>query len=329
MGTQITGEPIMRIHASYSLRAAKLLARLIPALVGALALTLSSAAFSQQTFKSPDDAVSALIAAAKSSDKKAVLTVFGADGEEIVSSGDPVNDVYQRTRFVEAYDAKHQIENDGDNKAILLIGDKDYPFPVPLVKKDGSWQFDTAAGLEEILFRRIGHDELDTIQTCLAYVDAQNDYAQLMHASIGKAVYAQRFISQPGKKDGLFWPTQPGENPSPLGELAAAAAAQGYKAGAGHTPYHGYFYKILTEQGSAAPGGAYDYVVRDRMIGGFALVAYPAAYRNSGVMTFQVNHDGTVYQKDLGPRTAQLAERMSEFNPDGTWKKVDATSPGQ
>jgi len=290
---------------------------------------LATGAAAQEVFKSPDDAVSALMDAAKSGDKKAALTVFGPDGEEIVSSGDPVNDAYQRNRFVSAYDAKHQIEHDGDSKAVLVIGEKDYPFPVPLVKKGSGWQFDTAAGLREILFRRIGHNELDAIQTCLAYVDAQNDYAQLTRTSTGVAAYAQRFISQPGKKDGLYWPTQPGENPSPLGELAAQAAAQGYKAGAGRTPYHGYYYKILTEQGSAAPGGAYDYVVRDRMIGGFALVAYPAAYRNSGVMTFQVNHDGTVYQKDLGPRTAEIAERMSEFNPDSTWTKADTTPPAQ
>jgi hypothetical protein len=216
---------------------------------------------------------------------------------------------------------------DGDKKAILVIGDNDYPFPIPLERnKDGTWSFDTVAGREEILFRRIGHNELDTIQTCLAFVDAQNDYAAKDRGA-GAGVYAMRFISEAGKKDGLYWPAAQGEEESPLGELFAAATRQGYRAGQGRSPYHGYYYKILTRQGPAAPGGAVDYVVRGKMIGGFALVAYPDEYRNSGVMTFLVNHDGTVFQKDLGPKTAQIAEAMTSFNPDPTWKKVDVTEP--
>jgi hypothetical protein len=200
---------------------------------------------------------------------------------------------------------------------------------VPLVKNDDDWRFDTKAGLQEILFRRIGHNELDTLQTVLAYVDAQNDYAQITRASTGTAAYAQHIISEPGKKDGLYWPTQPGEEPSPLGDLIAGATSQGYKVGGGRTPYHGYYYKILSRQGPAAHGGPYDYVVRGNMIGGFALVAYPAAYRNSGVMTFLVNHDGTVFEKDLGQHTNKLAEEMTSFNPDNTWKKVDVEAPAQ
>jgi len=286
-------------------------------------------AVAQETYKTPGDAAAALLAAAKSGDKQDALKVFGPDGEGIISSGDPVNDANQRKKFVEAYDAKHQIESEGDNKATLIIGKKDWPFPVPLVKNDDNWRFDTKAGLQEILFRRIGHNELDTLQTVLAYVDAQNDYAQITRPSTGTTAYAQHIISEPGKKDGLYWPTQPGEEPSPLGDLIAGATSQGYKVGGGHTPYHGYYYKILTRQGPAAHGGTYDYVVRGNMIGGFALVAYPAAYRNSGVMTFLVNHDGTVFEKDLGPHTNKLAKEMTSFNPDNTWRKVDVEAPAQ
>lgn len=307
----------------------RMIQRIVPPLACAIALMLASTAGAQEMFKTPEDAATALLATAKSGDKKDALVVFGPEGEDIISSGDPVNDANQRNKFVEAYAAKHQIENESDKKAVLIIGVEDWPFPVPLIKKTNGWQFDTAAGLKEILFRRIGHDELDTIQACLAYVDAQNDYAQMMHASTGVAAYAQRIVSQEGKKDGLYWPTQPGEAPSPLGELVAHATSQGYHFGGGREPYHGYYYKILTRQGSAAPGGAYDYVVRGNMIGGFALVAYPAAYRNSGVMTFLVNHDGTVFQKDLGPRTARLAEEMTSFNPDDTWTKVAPVPPVQ
>jgi len=329
MKSRNTSETTMCTNPFLPLRIGRVIQRIVPTLVCAVALTVATTAGSQELFKTPEDAASALLAAAKSGDKKDALTVFGPDGAEIVSSGDPVSDQNQRNRFIEAYDAKHQIENEGDNKAVLIIGEKDWPFPVPLVKKGHDWHFDTAAGLQEILFRRIGHNELDTIQACLAYVDAQNDYAQVIRASTGVAAYAQHFVSQQGKKDGLYWPTQPGEEPSPLGELVASAASQGYKVGGGRAPFHGYYYKILTRQGLAAHGGAYDYLVRGNMIGGFALVAYPATYRNSGVMTFVVNHEGTLFQKDLGPHTLQLAEEMSSFNPDDTWQQVKVEPPAQ
>ena len=218
---------------------------------------------------------------------------------------------------------------EGDQKAVLVIGDQDWPFPIPIVRKDDSWRFDTAAGRDEILYRRIGRNERAAIQASLAYVDAQNDYAAITRASTGTAAYAQRIVSQTGKKDGLYWPTEPGESPSPLGELVAGATREGYRVGGERAPFHGYYYKILTRQGSAAPGGAYDYVVRGKMIGGFALVAYPAVYRQSGVMTFLVNHEGTVFEKDLGPRTAQIAEHIDSFNPDDTWKKVAVESADQ
>ena len=218
------------------------------------------------------------------------------------------------------------IAMEGDNKAAMVIGKEDFPVPIPLVRKDGMWRFDTTAGRQEILARRIGKNELDAIQTSLAYVDAQNDYAEKDRTGAGVSTYAQRIISQPGKKDGLYWPTSQGEEASPLGELVAQATVQGYRVGGGRAPFHGYYFKILTKQGAAAPGGELEYVVRGKMIGGFALVAYPAEYRNSGVMTFIVNHAGTVFQKDLGLNTARIAERMSSFNPDKTWQKVDDTT---
>ncbi|MGA9198246.1 MAG: DUF2950 domain-containing protein, partial [Pseudolabrys sp.] len=210
---------------------------------------------------------------------------------------------------------------------MMIIGPEDFPFPIPLIRKAGAWRFDTAAGRLEILYRRIGRNELAAIQASLAYVDAQNEYAQKDRTGAGVATYAQRIVSQPGKKDGLYWPGPQGDDVSPLGELVAQATNEGYLIGGDRTPFHGYYFKILTRQGPTAPGGAVDYVVRGKMIGGFALVAYPAEYGNSGVMTFLVNHTGTIFQKDLGPSTAKLAERMTSFNLDQTWKKVDVTAP--
>lgn len=288
----------------------------------ALLVGMMSVAGAQQSFKSADEAMNALAGAAKSGDQKAVLAILGKDAEDLVSSGDPVDDQATRQRFLTAYDEKHAIEMDGDIKAIMIVGKDDFPFPIPIMRKGDTWSFDAAAGREEILDRRIGRNELDAIQAVLAYVDAQNDYADKDRGA-GAGVYAQRVVSQPGKKDGLYWPSAQGEEESPLGELVAEATARGYKVGGGRAPYHGYYYKILTKQGPAAPGGELDYVAHGKMIGGFALVAYPAEYRNSGVMTFLVNHAGTVYQKDLGPKTAQIAERMTAYEPDPSWQKVD------
>jgi len=215
---------------------------------------------------------------------------------------------------------------EGTDKAVLIIGHEDWPFPIPLVRKDGTWRFDTSAGREEVLYRRIGRNELSAIQACLAYVDAQQEYAE--RGIAGNGVYAQRIVSGPGKKDGLYWPAQPSEDDSPLGEFAASAAAEGYRVGQQRAPYHGYYYKVLTRQGPNAAGGALDYIVRGRMIGGFALVAYPAEYRNSGVMTFLVNHRGDVYEKDLGSNTTRIAAGITAFNPDNTWRRVtDAAQP--
>jgi hypothetical protein len=284
----------------------------------------ASPARAQRVFQSPDEAAAALAAAVKTGVKKEMLKVFGPDGEDIISSGDEVSDASYREKFTTAYDAKHSTVAEGDKKAVLMLGAKDYPFPVPLVRRKTGWQFDTEAGREEVLFRRIGHNELDAMQTSLAYVDAQNEYADKDRGA-GPGVYAQRIVSTPGHKDGLYWPADGDE--SPFGELAAQASGEGYKVGGGPQPFHGYYFRILTKQGPHASGGELDYVVNGKMIGGFALVAYPAEYGNSGVMTFIVNHAGTVYQKNLGPDTAELAKRITSFDPDKSWTKVNVESP--
>jgi hypothetical protein len=292
-------------------------------------LASASAANAQQPFKSPEDAAGALVSAIKDDWPKGAVAVLGADGADIVSSGDKVADETMRQKFLAAYDAKHQVTKQGDDKAVMIIGNEDFPFPIPLTRKGAAWQFDTAAGRLEILYRRIGRNELSAIQACLAYVDAQNEYADKNRTSGVGAAYAQRIVSHPRKKDGLYWPAAPGEEASPLGELVAQASADGYAIGGDRAPFHGYYFKILTRQGPMAAGGEVDYVVHGKMIGGFALVAYPAEYGNSGVMTFVVNYAGTVFQKDLGERTDSLAERMTSFNPDQTWKKVDVTPPAR
>ena len=297
------------------------------ALIAAAALLATvSAASAQQSFKTADEAVSALVSAAKSGDRKGIVAVLGQGGVDIASSGDEVDDAATRERFIAAYDAKRQITMEGENKAILVVGPDDFPFPIPLVRKDGMWEFDTAAGRVEILYRRIGRNELAAIQACLAYVDAQNEYAEKDRTGAGAGTYAQRIASSAGRKDGLYWSTPQGEEASPLGELVASATAQGYRVSGGQAPFHGYYYRILTRQGANAPGGELNYVVGGKMIGGFALVAYPAEYGNSGVMTFLVNHNGTVYEKDLGERTSRLARQITSFNPDQTWRKVEVSS---
>ena len=252
-----------------------------------------------------------------------MLFDLGRDAEDIVSSGDPVADADILKRFVAAYDAKHTVDMDGENAAVLVIGQEEFPFPIPLTRKKKKWWFDTGAGRDEILYRRIGRNELDVIQAMLAYVDAQDEYAERNPAGAGVGVYAQRIVSREGKKDGLYWPTKQGEVESPLGALVAAASAGGYRVGGTPAPFHGYYFRVLTRQGENAPGGELDYVVNGKMTGGFALVAYPARYANSGVMTFEVNHDGGVFQKDLGSGTEQLAKSITSFDPDPTWKKVE------
>jgi hypothetical protein len=279
----------------------------------------------QKTFGSPDEAVAALIAAGKAQDRKAFLDVLGADAKSLIYSGDPVADQNGLERFLKSYEEAHKIEASGDAKAILSVGKDAWPFPIPIVKTGAQWRFDTKQGEQEILNRRIGRNELAVIQVVQALVDAQRDYYTRNPANDTLLQYAQKFGSSKGKKDGLYYPTKEGEQPSPAGQLVATAQAQGYKANVSGkpVPYYGYYYRILKAQGPDARGGAYDYVVRGKMIGGFAFVAYPAIYANSGVMTFIVNHDGVVYEKDLGAGTADVASKMSKFNPDKTWKRVE------
>lgn len=279
----------------------------------------------QQVFSSPEDAALELVTAVKTGTTKAILKVLGRKAEDVVESGDSVADKETRERFLSAYDAKHSIEADGRKKATLILGADEFRFPIPLVNRKGGWEFDTAAGRLEILYRRIGRNELDAIQACLAFVDAQNEYAEKDRTGEGAGVYAQRIVSTPGKKDGLFW--RDDRDPSPLGGLAAQASSEGYRMDGQGNPYHGYFFRILRGQGPDAPGGAFNYVVKRKMIGGFALIAYPAEYGNSGVMTFIVNHAGTVFQKDLGKKTELLAKRIGLFDPDPTWAKADAAKP--
>jgi len=280
----------------------------------------------QKTFKTPEEAVKSLMDAVKSNDTKELLAIFGTAGKEIISSGDKVADKAGSERFGKDYEEMSKLQKETDNKVILVVGNREWPFPIPIVKKGETWVFDTKAGKEELLNRRIGRNELNTIQTCLAYVDAQREYALKDRDSDKLREYAQKFWSAPGKKDGLYWETKEGEERSPFGSVAARGIQEGYairKPGDKPTPYYGYFYKILKAQGKNAPGGAYDYVVRGKMIGGFALVVFPAEYGASGIMTFIVNHDGVVYQKDLGKETGKIAKAMTKFDPDKTWKKVE------
>ncbi len=280
----------------------------------------------QKSFKSPEEAVSALSNAVKGSDTKELLTIFGPEGKELISSGDKVADETGREHFIKAYEEMNKLVRENDTKVILRVGKGDWPFPIPVVKKGEYWLFDTMAGREEILNRRIGRNELNAIQVCLAYVDAQREYILKDRDEDKLLEYAQKFQSRRGKKNGLYWKAKEGEPQSPLGPLIAKAAGEGYlgkKIIGKRNPYHGYHYKILKSQGKNARGGEYDYVVNGKMIGGFALVAYPDEYGNSGVMTFIVNQDGVVYEKDLGKETEKIARAIKKFDPDETWKKAE------
>jgi hypothetical protein len=290
------------------------------ALVCALAIS-SEEALAQKTFSSAEEAVKGAVAAAKSNNQKELLAIFGARAKEILFSGDVVADEQRRAEFLAAYDEKNRLATEGED-TILIVGKQDWPFPIPIVKKGQSWMFDADKGKEEILNRRIGENELSTIQSLLAIVDAEREYAMKDRDHNALLEYAQKFVSDPGKKNGLYWEANPGEPQSPLGPIMARVRREGYQVSATPVPYHGYYYRILTAQGKDAPGGAYGYLVKGRMIGGFAVIAYPAEYGNSGVMTFIVNHDGKVFQKNLGPNTASISKGMKEYNPDKSWTEV-------
>ncbi|HEY3516493.1 MAG TPA: DUF2950 domain-containing protein [Gammaproteobacteria bacterium] len=283
----------------------------------------------QAAYDSPEQAGEALLAAVQSGDTSEMLRVLGKDAQPVVESGDPIDDADRRSDFIAEYAAAHHWVAETPEEATLRVGDSDWPFPFPLVKGNDGWRFDTSFGIEEILDRRIGENELAAIQASLAYVDAQREYYWWNPDGEPMLHYARTFVSTPGQKDGLFWETSEDEAPSPLGELFAAARAEGYLRDSEiqPAPYYGYHFHMLTAQGEHAAGGAYDYVVDDRMIGGFGLVAYPAERGVSGVMTFIVNHDGIVFSKDLGPDTEKLATAMTTFDPDDSWKREEIESP--
>lgn len=290
-------------------------------------LLAAGCASSAARYPTPDAAVAALAQAVRSDSTEQLVQLFGADAAELLSSGDDVADRNQRARFLELYQQGHHLAHEEPGSATLIIGPDDWPFPVPVVQeRNGAWAFDSEAGLEEIVNRRIGRNELDTIETCRAIVDAQREYAALNLPGKPAGQYARRFLSQPGAsaagvRDALYWPTQPGEPPSPLGALVADAQAEGYslpESGATR-PYHGYVYRMLTAQGAFAPGGRRSYLVDERLTGGFAVVAYPVEYGNSGMMTFIVNANGFVYESDLGDDTARIAGTMTEFDPGPSW----------
>ena len=283
----------------------------------------------QRDFASIDEAVGALVAAARSDDTRALVRILGNEAEPALDSGDKVQDRNSRQRFVRAYEAEHTLSRDNTGAATLLVGPDHWPFPFPLVQSDGRWRFDSEAGADEIVNRRVGANELATIQSCLAFVDAEREYYMRNPQRSSLLHFAQRLVSAKGEKDGLYWPTSGEEAPSPLGPAFARAQSEGYfeKGSAKKEPLRGYIYRLLTAQGPHAEGGAYDYLVGDKMIGGFALIAVPAEYGRSGVMTFIVNHNGVVFSKDLGPDTHRLARAIESFDPDPTWRREASIEP--
>jgi len=297
----------------------------------ALAMGAGCASSKQETFSTPQAAVDSLVTALRTDDTQQLKKIFGPDSADVISSGDPVNDRLDARNFLAMYDQKHVFEPTPAGDLSLIVGPKDWPFPVPIVHSDDKYFFDTPAGADELLNRRIGRNELSAEQVCLAIVDAQRDYVTMRPMGGDLPLYARKIMSDPGTKDGLYWPTKEGEPPSPLGPLVAQAAEQGYTPRAANQPappYHGYHYRLLTSQGPHAQGGAFDYEVDGQLIGGFALVAFPAQYGNSGITTFITNHAGVVYQRDLGPNTEQIARSMPTFDPGPGWTKVtDAAIP--
>jgi hypothetical protein len=308
-----------------------------------LLLFIASAAFAQQQsaaktsapaaqgpkmFDSAESAANAFLDAVENYDVAKLLEIFGPNGKDLVSSSDPVRDKTNAEEFAAHAREKHEVAIDPKNKsrAILLIGNNDWPFPVPIVKKAGKWQFDDTEGHKEILYRRIGANELDAIQVCRGFVEAQKEYASVIHDDSGVNQYAQKIFSTPGKHDGLYWQNQDGTSGGPVGEAVARAIEEGYSAEKG-SGYHGYYFKVLKGQGPAAPLGQLDYVVEGIMIGGFALVAVPAQYRVTGVKTFMVSYNGVVYQKDLGPDSLDIVKKMERYNPDKTWHPTNDEWP--
>lgn len=291
--------------------------------VSASAEPAQASSTAAKSFSNPDEAAKALLAALGSEDRNQLIGLFGSEQAELLSSGDEVEDKNNRSEFAALAQEKMRVVTSGEDNAILHVGNTDWPFPIPIVKKGDSWQFNIEQGRQEILNRRIGRNELSTVKAIRSYVEAQFDYANVDRDGDDVSEYAQKLQSEPGKFDGLFWENAEGQPQSPLGPLFAEAKAEGYKAkgpAEKPSPYHGYYYRILTRQGANVPGGKYDYIINGNMIAGFGLVAFPAQYGSSGIMTFVVNYQGKVYQKDLGPKTTEIVEKMKEYNPDSTWE---------
>jgi hypothetical protein len=286
---------------------------------GCFPARLAAQEIGQKTFPSAEEASQALVTAAQNNDEKAMLDVLGPSATLIVTSGDPVEDRENQANFVRKYQEMHRLVKEPDGTTCLYIGAENWPTPIPIVKKDNKWYFDTEAGKKEILYRRVGRNEMSTIRVCQELVNAQKEYQS------SQQEYAQRIFSDEGQKNGLYWKTAGGEPQSPIGPLVASAVAEGYKGKADWppTPFRGYFYHILTVQGKNALGGAKNYIVNHKMTEGFAFVAYPAEYRSSGVMTFIVASDGVVYQKDLGKKTDVIGSTMKKYDPDSTWQKTE------
>jgi hypothetical protein len=279
----------------------------------------------QATYATPDEAAAALADAARQGGATQLRAVLGPGSEQLITSGDPVADAESRARFLTAYDEQHALAAEGPDRMTLQVGRDAWQLPIPLVKADSRWHFDSNAGAQELVDRRIGRNEISAIKVMLAYVASQKAYYE-MTGKTGHAVYAERVISRPGRHDGLYWPAQAGQEPSPLADLVAQAEAEGYPSdlvSGVRTPYLGYLYRILKGQGPEAPGGAKSYIQRGLMVGGYAMVAWPASYGASGIMTFIVDQDGVVFQRDLGPTTDEIARAMPTYNPDLRWGRVD------
>jgi hypothetical protein len=295
-----------------------------PATPGAAPAKSKRPQIEQRTFASADEASAALAEAMRTDDAKRVFAVLGPGSGKLIYTGDKVADQRLRDRFVAAWEKAHKFDSTNPARLTLLLGENDYPFPFPLVQDGSTWKFDAKAGAEEIVDRRIGRNELAAIQVCLAYVDAQREYALKDRDGDGLLAYAEKLVSSPGTHDGLYWPVKEGEPPSPFGPLMAQASGKGYGGPNDEAKaYHGYRYRILTAQGPDASGGAYSYMAKGKMIGGFALVAWPARWGASGVMSFICNQDGVVYQKNLGRDSATVTLGMTRYNPDTSWTKVE------
>jgi hypothetical protein len=284
---------------------------------------------SAQRFDTADNAVNTLVSALRSDNVDDLHRILGPDADDLLDSGDSVADTNGRKEFLKLYDEKHTLKPDGEDSMTLEIGSTAWPLPIPVTKDEKGWYFDTATGLDEMLSRRIGRNELSAIQVCLAICDAEKEYASADLDGNGWREYAQKFNSDPGMKNGLYWPPVQGQPDSPLGELVAEATSQGYlprpDGVEGPRPYHGYYYRVLTAQGDDAPGGAMSYIVQGHMIGGFAVIAWPAEYANSGLKSFMISHHGIVYEKDLGDDTDKIARAMKEYNPGAGWTAADST----